>query len=815
MKKVYHILVTAVALFAFASVTSAQETPTYYNDLFGGLNFPQEKAAKVEGGVGFNKSISSPTSDGTYWIKLEAFATGEASYTVSNQPADIVLVLDMSQSMSTAYKSGEIYYPTYYYTESNNRWTRGNFTYQYLTQQDYWYYKYEGEYYQVKTDRLKNAQGNNVQFNQGGYGWAYFEANGTTYYLDGDQVTTGEHPVWSGTGNFGNNTILWNKYLYRYKNGSYQRFDALKAAVNEFIDIIYHNDNYEDDGFDHPRQNRLVNRISIVVYSQNDEQVSRTIKGWTPVTLADGSEDLSLIDAIAFEGYDFYTYSNIGMRNGVSLLSSSSTERGDECSRTLVMFTDGIPADQNWTSNSTTVANQCVQYANQAKNTYGATVFSVLVSTATLTDNMRNYLEGVSSDYPQATVQNNAIVLGPRCDSEDIPEGERREPNFFKEAGDDLSGVFQEIAHQSGGSSDTSLSSATSTVDIVSSSFMLPTGATADNIKVFTDKCTYGDKETGVYNFEGNGILADGRTDTFDKYNEDGELIQEDVDVDDVISVTLGTKDGNPMIQVDGFDYSNLWCGKVTDEHGDESYQGYKVIIMIPIKMNPDAVGGPNVGTNMPGSGIYINPDDDKPHVEFDIPTVSLPVNVYLEKIGLKSGESAKFRIERAVIPNKENWDPETDIAEDAWTYVSTVFVTNSPNTPTSAKGNPMVKVRGMPATITIDENNDGQPDVGEDGKIIQIGVVYRITEENWAWSYTILNTEEYPNPQYTVTSKVENPFAFKNEPIDHIDIDIRHAESKATNIFKAVGEGKENVLYDDSKPRKKAANEGEGNGGE
>jgi hypothetical protein len=468
------------------------------------------------------------------------------------------------------------------------------------------------------------------------------------------------------------------------------------------------------------------------------------------------------------------------------------------------MFTDGIPADQNWTSNSTTVANQCVQYANQAKNTYGATVFSVLVSTATLTDNMRNYLEGVSSDYPQATVQNNAIVLGPRCDSEDIPEGERREPNFFKEAGDDLSGVFQEIAHQSGGSSDTSLSSATSTVDIVSSSFMLPTGATADNIKVFTDKCTYGDKETGVYNFEGNGILADGRTDTFDKYNEDGELIQEDVDVDDVISVTLGTKDGNPMIQVDGFDYSNLWCGKVTDEHGDESYQGYKVIIMIPIKMNPDAVGGPNVATNVTGSGIYTSASATEPHVAFESPTISLPVNVYLQKIGLQPGESAKFMIERAAIPDMSDWTEEERNAWDpsnsqnllsGWNYVSTVFVTRG--TGENDPAEPLVKIKGMPSTVALDLDGDGNLDMA-DGKLIQYDVVYRVTEENWSWSYTILNTEEFPNPQYTVTSKVDNPFKFKNEKKANIEFDVRHAESKATNVFSGNG----SVEYTDSKNR-------------
>ena len=834
MKKVYHILVTAVALFAFASVTSAQETPTYYNDLFGSLTFPQEKDAKVEGGVGFNKSISSPTSDGTYWIKLEAFATGEAVKILTSTPSDIILILDSSSSMEHQdyganggeYKALPIKaytYNTFSNTNSYQESFYGGVTNQTLTNL---YYKHtDGNYYQI-------SRGGNAQ-NTSRY--LTFRIGTIDYYLNdglnGGQPSTTQ-PA-RNVGPTGNSGTIWTGVLYTTRQMA--RIDALKNAVNDFIDSIYQND-YDVTAVDEDYDG---NRIAIVTYDQNAykltsgyswETADSQRANWFDIGAAGVKDNLK--NAVLNMGLHQWTRPDLGIREAIDdLLDGSPATKRENANLTVVVFTDGVPAQSGDQGSgnyfNSTIANNTIQYGNQIKQTYEANLFTIGLLDKNSTDQhvIRgiHFLDLLSSNYPNSNISNggtwtvsgNTVTvpgLSGGSDSDKDSEGD-----YFQlvDEDTDLSSIFDAISKQSGGSADTSMSSATSTVDIVSSSFMLPTNATADNIKVFTDKCTYGDKETGVYRFEGNGILADGRTDTFDKYNEDGELIEEDVDVDDDISVTLGTKDGNPMIQVDGFDYSNLWCGKVTDEHGDESYQGYKIIIMIPIKMNPDAVGGPNVGTNMPGSGIYINPDDDKPHVEFDIPTVSLPVNVYLEKIGLKSGESAKFRIERAVIPNKENWDPETDIAEGAWTYVSTVFVTNSPNTPTSAKGNPMVKVRGMPATITIDENNDGQPDVGEDGKIIQIGVVYRITEENWAWSYTILNTEEYPNPQYTVTSKVDNPFAFKNEPIDHIDIDIRHAESKATNIFKAVGEGKENVLYDDSKPRKTAANEGEGNGGE
>lgn len=53
--------------------------------------------------------------------------------------------------------------------------------------------------------------------------------------------------------------------------------------------------------------------------------------------------------------------------------------------------------------------------------------------------------------------------------------------------------------------------------------------------------------------------------------------------------------------------------------------------------------------------------------------------------------------------------------------------------------------------------------------------------------------------PQYTTTSNVTNPFTFSNTKEDNIDVKVRHAESKATNIFKpSVVTG--SVKYDDSK---------------
>lgn len=53
--------------------------------------------------------------------------------------------------------------------------------------------------------------------------------------------------------------------------------------------------------------------------------------------------------------------------------------------------------------------------------------------------------------------------------------------------------------------------------------------------------------------------------------------------------------------------------------------------------------------------------------------------------------------------------------------------------------------------------------------------------------------------PEGTDSDNIDNSFTFSNTPIENINVKVRHAESKATNIFKpGVVEG--NVIYDDTK---------------
>lgn len=810
MKKIYNIILSAVALLAFVPFAGAQSI----EDVLGDLQFPQEKDPQVVDHVGFNKTVSSPTSDGTYWIKLEAFATGEASMVLSSTPADIILVLDSSTSMDTN-DYGVVNYVS-----------RGSQPYSYNSYTTTYYCKLfkDGKYYPVYRGGNPNT----------GY-YLYFTADdGTVYYLNDnnhqfpeqDGLAT-ESPVYV----YQPGIIFFNGELYERRSSTITRIAALQQAVNEFIDAIYEN----DQEVKRLEPSYPGNRIAIITYDNNAYTLTNRTQGsgnssryrWTEngtanwFNISDNNVRSRLKNSVNNITRHNWTRPDLGMAEAIDDLLSGDTEATSKRSNanlTVVMFTDGVPAHSQGTGNTfeNPDANKAIHQGYLLKHDYKASLFTVgllnLNSTSNDVKKGIHFLDLLSSNYPDANITDNNSawnVSGNTVTVENISGGAASdkdpEGNYFQlvDENTNLSSIFAEISKQSGGSANESLSAATSTLDIVSSSFMLPANADKTSIKVFTAKCTSADVDNDVYAFA-TEVQVPNSDDTYNIYNSQGVVVQTKY-VDNDIDVALGKdSNGNDKIEVTGFDYSNNWCGPVT-LNGTNTYQGHKLIIMIPVKMNPDAVGGPNVETNAPGSGIYVNPDDPEPLITFDSPTVSLPVNIYLEKRGLDPGESAKFKIERAIIPDEENWNPAnlTD-----WSYVSTVFVTNGPSTKISKNGYPLIQVRGLPATITVDENEDGQPDVGTDGKIIQLPVVYRITEENWAWSYDISGSEDFPNPQYTVTSKVDNPFSFNNGKKENIDVIIRHAESKATNVFKAVGEGEANERYDDSKTNDRTKSE-------
>lgn len=813
MKKIYNILLTAIALLALAPVVSAQMTkaddePQYGDYSINGkygildpkngaiLQWPKDNGLHQKSDFAYSKDISSPQSDGTYWIKLESFSTGSASYIEAAVPADIVLVLDLSSSMADNFIAKDDYYPfipphtpaawrdddwnnagNAYSDQGGTGWTV--------------YYNYNGTYYQVYEDQTTTTRPRAT------YYYMYFDVGSTRYYLMGDTIEARDsYPtnVTSATG------AIYTGELY-IKGET--RLHALKRATCDFIDVIENNDKYEDEAGTIERTingvpTRLGNRISIITFWSEANLI---------VSLPNGAlNDASTIDPTISTAQYLKNQVNAfvngsGTRPDLGI-DKANTQLNDNphpnptASKTVVVFTDGEPYPNTGNANY----NTAIASAYTTKNEHEATVFTVGLFSEEPGPNstLRRFMNYMSSNALTAkTISDNATTAGFTDET----------PGYYKDASGenaDLSAVFQEIAHQSGGSQ-TSLSAASSNVDVVSNSFLLPDNAQTSDIRVFVAKLKEMDAPGSYIFYE---EIDKDHVPTTDDYkyiplDEHGEPAGDPIQVNQGISVALettGDSETPNTIKVTGFDYSSCYCGPVfvegyephdpitaddLDDDNVDHYQGFKIIIMIPIHMNPDAVGGPNVPTNGTGSGIYVSSEDTEAFVPYESPKVSLPVNIYIKKNGLEPGESAKFSIERAVIHYKDeegNWEL-ADIQDEDWEYVSTVFVTRGDGE--SDPASPVVRVKGLPANINVLGSDD------------PVDVVYRISEEPWGWSYDPDDDNE--DPQYTVTSKVDNPFEFSNKKKTDIELKVRHAESKATNSFDPDNPG---VKYDDSKKR-------------
>lgn len=705
MKHIFKYILIGLSLFSVSTIAMAQN---------------------IQNGIGTNKTVSAEDGDGNYTITLETWATGGTTVVTSAAPADIVLVLDLSQSMTQNYGS------EYVYTETNQGWTYNNFG------NTTRYYKHtDGEYYQVQRGGDNSTSGQRR---------LWFDVNGTIWYLSGSGEATTTRPA--GVGN--NTTTIWTGPLSTRTSRNISRLEALQGAVERFVEVIYHNDNYKDDNTQ--RDEPLGNRISIVTFGgpQNNTNVTRINSDLTPVTNANRTKNTSMItDLLALtnnginNNQHYGTYADEGMVLANDVLDDISAARKEESSRTVVLFTDGAPGEgPGWTTgnaatNSIPTSNRAIAAALTAKSTHTATVFTVVLGGIANTD-MGNYLDYTSSNYPEA-----ASMTSPG-------QAAGGETDYSKEAGDNLSGIFTEIAHASGGS-ERPVDSETQVRDVVSSSFVIPDGFNTNDVvfKVF-DVVSINDN-TWVENTT---------------YNKSG------------ISAVIGTNaEGKSTLTVEGFDYSlddnpknsgnGNWVGPryINGQYVDK---GRKLQIQFKIKSISGATGGDGTNTNDPASGVYVK-DAQGNYVclnNYDMPHADLPVILVIKKSGLKHGESATFEIERC---RPLHWDESKTLEENKAAMEYNAI----------GKPKPDGNWDDWSKVILTNKGAD-RAEVTKTLMALDPHYIYRVNEDAWGWAYEMTGATvggEIPN-----TSTVEvNPFTFENKDKEGV---VKHAEAVTINHF-------------------------------
>ena len=477
-----------------------------------------------------------------------------------------------------------------------------------------------------------------------------FSADEYWYTVDGQQIlyTTGDDSI----PNFGQYAPLYQsvkKYIYSYTlNGAttvieesfgdgsspdtqfYRRdysssagdtrLNALKNAATTFANAVATKAAGEDGDINAPADN-VNHRIAVVGfasgqryngtnYNYNNTEVFVGSNQYRYGTAAQGQYGNAFqnmntstgvgnvsasIEALSADGG---TLTNLGLEMGNGIFGANPIAEGEKRNRVVIVFSDGVPG---WSGYDSDTANSAITQAGTAKNTYGATVYTIGIfpgADATSAGNQNGnetekanwFMQRVSSNtqYPQS-------------------------PSYYLSAADagTLNSIFQQISNQiETGGAETTLGSETVVKDIISPYFTLPAGTTASGIRIDTYACT--GKDGNTYTWSGTSGGPGGATATVDG---------------DQVSVT-------------GFDFSENWCGTETDAQGNSTVRGNKLVISFEVSPKSGFLGGNEVITNA-SAGIYENASAQTPVMTFEQPKVNVPIqdvtvtatdkNVYLK----------------------------------------------------------------------------------------------------------------------------------------------------------------------------------------
>lgn len=357
--------------------------------------------------------------------------------------------------------------------------------------------------------------------------------------------------------------------------GSQSKINALKDAVNGFIDKV---------------AEKSPNSSIAVVKFAGDEKIetgndtywdggycnySQTVIGLT----AAGTGAAALKAKVNALDPDGPTAADYGMNRAKSIIDSV---KNNDHQKVVIMFTDGEPNHSN--GFSTTVANDTIKASKSIKEA-GATVYTIGCFSKTYkdTENVPKYMNRVSSNYLDATT---------------MQDGTKTSSDYYKtvSSAEDLNNIFKTIS-ETVGTTTVKLDDTSVLRDVISDSFTLPEGYTDGDIKAYSVSC-----ESSTKNADGTYTYTWKTTPDADKYD-----------------VTVA--DDNKTINVTDFDYAANWVDQY-DVGGSKSH-GKKLVVEIPIVLDPDATG--SVDTNGPASGVYASADAETAFANFKTPTVYVP----------------------------------------------------------------------------------------------------------------------------------------------------------------------------------------------
>lgn len=298
------------------------------------------------------------------------------------------------------------------------------------------------------------------------------------------------------------------------------------------------------------------------------------------------------------------TYPATGLDMANSIFDANPISGDGQRGRVVIMFTDGYPAENGTDNINYTLCDKAIASAQTSKRTYGATVYTVgIFSGANPNSNIdTNFDYGNRRDAEKQLVAANRYMHYTSSNFQNAKSlrngGEKSGSSYYLAASNanSLNDVFKSIS-QTIGSTPVELTRTSVLRDVISDSFTLPEGYTDGDIKAYSVSC-----ESSTKNADGTYTYTWKTTPDADKYD-----------------VTVA--DDNKTINVTDFDYAANWVDQY-DVGGSKSH-GKKLVVEIPIVLDPDATG--LVDTNGPASGIYASADAETAFANFKTPTVYVP----------------------------------------------------------------------------------------------------------------------------------------------------------------------------------------------
>ena len=526
--------------------------------------------------------------DGSYTIRMEAYATGSSVTTTTTKdvPTDIVLVLDSSGSMGYCMVCGE--------EEKGHSGTVTSYgpVYDIVKTGKYYYKNSNGEYYPAHY--CSGYTSTTGLFDNCEAGW-YTESHNSSHRIGSrGRKLTPKTSEGSGGDQFYTKTTTTHAFQ--------SRMVAIKSAATSFVTQVA-SKAQGTDGKTIDHRIAVVEYASGGIFDSGNSWILTNQNGNYFVNMKDTKGASTVNAAINSLEPGGATRVDSGIAKANDIFKKNPIPIGEQRNRVVIVFTDGAPTASNGFERD--VAIDAISYADTAKNTYQATVYAVgIFSGADATS---------AGTQPSGDLDNDSSQLPAACNwfmqNVSSNNGTVQTPSYYLSAGDStsLNNIFEQIASniETGGSHSTLAESAV-IKDVVTPYFTMPAN---------TSKIT-------VKTADSNGSASSWTNETV--------LTNASVNIE------------NNTVSVSGFNFSENWCGAHTENGTETFHDGKKLIIEFTVTPKAGFLGGNNVPTNGEASGVYESATATTPIHAFDVPTVNVPIpdvtvtatdkNVYLTK---------------------------------------------------------------------------------------------------------------------------------------------------------------------------------------